>query len=397
MADRAIDVDALWRIAARKSQALRVPPQNLEVEGLRCLVASLQVDGRYDGEALRVIQREIFLWIVSYLELARDLERHPEITDVPVARPLFITGFGRTGSTLLLNLLALDVEARAPLLWQLLAPSPPPQSGDCADPRIAAAQRRVDVFTQVDPRVRQIHPMAPDAPDECHWMMRHSPLAVTLYRVPEYWTWLKTLPVGDLRSLYHGYRRQVQQLQLFDRRGHWLSKSFSHLHYMPVLHDVFPDANVVRLHRHPCQAIPSLCSLVSIYRRLTTRQVDANEIGATLLDMFVDGMDRLMNVPQPVAAQRAIDISYDELTADPVAGPIAVVRRIYDRFGYAYTPAFEQAMARRLEAQRAAERPRHVYTIEQFGLSRAQVLERTVDYLRWSEARCGTLAPVRRM
>jgi hypothetical protein len=292
----------------------------------------------------------------------------------------------------LLKLLALDVEARAPLLWQLLAPSPPPRAADRSDPRIAAAQRRVDVFTRIDPLVQQIHPMAAEAPDECHWMMRHSPLTVTLYQVPEYWAWLKALPVGDLRSLYQGYRRQVQHLQLFDRRGHWLSKAFSHLHYMPVLHDVFPDANVVRLHRHPCQAIPSLCSLVSIYRRLTTRRIDANEIGATLLDMFVDGMDRLMRVPQPVAAAHAIDISYDELTADPVAGPIAVVRRLYDRFGYAYTPAFEQAMVRTLEAQRSVERPRHVYSAEQFGLSRDQMVDRAGDYLLWSEARCGALA-----
>jgi hypothetical protein len=386
MMDRAIDIDALWRVAARRLQASPAPPHDLEVEGLRCLVASLQVAGRYDAAALRIIQREIFVWIVGYLELARDLAQHPEIADVPVSRPLFITGFGRTGSTLLLNLLALDVEARAPLLWQLLAPSPPPRPGDRTDPRIAAAQRRLDAFTQVDPRVQQIHPMAPEAPDECHWMMRHSPLTVTLYRVPEYWVWLKGLAVGDLRSLYQGYRRQVQQLQLFDRRSHWLSKAFSHLHYMPVLHDVFPDANVVRLHRHPCQAIPSLCSLVSIYRRLTTRQIDGNEIGATLLDMFTDGMDRLMRVPEPGGAARAIDIGYDELTADPVASPIAVVRRLYDRFGYAYSPAFEQAMVRTLEAQRAVERPRHVYTLEQFGLSHAQVVERTGDYLRWSDA-----------
>jgi hypothetical protein len=392
MADRAIDIDALWRIAARRLQASPVPPSDLEVEGLRCLAASLQVAGRYDAEALRVIQREIFVWIVSYLELARDLARHPEIADVPVSRPLFITGFGRTASTLLLGLLALDVEARAPLLWQLLAPSPPPRPGDRADPRIAAAQRRLDAFTQIDPLVQQIHPMAPEAPDECHWMMRHSPLTVTLYQVPEYWTWLKTLATSDLRSLYQGYRRQVQQLQLFDRRGHWLSKAFSHLHYMAVLHDVFPDANVVRLHRHPCQAIPSLCSLVSIYRRLTMRQIDGNEIGATLLDMFADGMDRLMRVPQPGAAARAIDISFDELTADPVAGPIAVVRRLYGRFGYGYSPAFEQAMVLALEARRAVGRPRHVYTLEQFGLSRAQVVERAGDYLRWSEARCGALA-----
>jgi hypothetical protein len=75
-----------------------------------------------------------------------------------------------------------------------------------------------------------------------------------------------------------------------------------------------------------------------------------------------------------------------------VAGPIAVVRRLYDRFGYAYSPAFEQAMVRILEAQRAVERPRHVYALEQFGLSSANVVERTTDYLRWSESRFGALA-----
>jgi hypothetical protein len=393
MAERAIDVDALWRIASRRLHASPVPPGDLEVEGLRCLVGSLQAGGRYDAAALRIIEREVFAWIVGYLELARDLARHPEITEVPLARPLFITGFGRTGSTLLLNLLALDGEARPPLLWELLAPSPPPRPGECADPRIAAAQRRLDAFTRIDPRVQQIHPMAPDMPDECHWMMRHGPLAVMLYRVPEYWAWLKGLAVDDLRLLYQGYRRQVQQLQLFDRRGHWLSKAFSHLHYMPVLHDVFPDANVVRLHRDPCQAIPSLCSLVSIYRRLTTRRIDGSEIGATLLDLFVDGMDRMMRAWQPGTAARAVDVGYHEITGgDPVAGPVGVVRRLYERFGYAYGPAFEQAMVRALEAQRAVPRPRHVYTLAQFGLSRSQVVERTRDYLRWSEARCGPIA-----
>jgi len=180
-------------------------------------------------------------------------ERHPEITEVRFSRPLFITGFGRTGSTLLLNLLALDVEARAPLLWQLLAPSPR-AAGDRSDPRIAAAQRRVDVFTQVDPLVQQIHPMAPEAPDECHWMMRHSPLAVTLYRVPEYWAWLKRSRSTTAVAL-QGYRRQVQHLQLSTA---WPLAEQGVFPFCTTcrLHDVFPDANVVRLAPQSLQAIP---------------------------------------------------------------------------------------------------------------------------------------------
>ena len=39
----------------------------------------------------------------------------------------------------------------------------------------------------------------------------------------------------------------------------------------------------------------------------------------------------------------------------------------------------------------AIAREEHDYTAEQFGLSRAHIVERTADYLRWSEARCGPL------
>jgi len=391
--DRLIDIDDLWRVAARKLRASPQPPSNLHTEGLRCLASALQSDGRYDGDALRRLQREIVAWILAYLNFDKDLVRHGEIADVPVHRPLLIAGFGRTGSTLLHNLLALDAEARAPLLWELWAPSPPPRLDTCAtDPRIEIAQRRLDAFTEADPLIRHIHPMAARAPDECHWMMRHTPLAAMLYEVPEYWAWLKQLGDGELAELYSHYRLQVQHLQLFCRRGHWLSKASSHLHFMPVLFDVFADANVIRLHRDPCHAVPSLCSLVAGYRRLFSPRVDRGEIGATILDMFVDGMRRSMAAPTSSGRRPFIDIRYGDLISDPVA----TVGRIYVHFGYRYGAEFERDMTRYLENPRAAARPRHDYALGQFGLTRTQVLERSADYLAWAQRNCGELVDLGR-
>src|SRR5215468_6084104 len=106
--DRSIDVDELWRVAARKLQAPPLPPRDLHVEGLRRLASALQSEGRYDAGALRLLQREVFAWILSYLSFRKDQMLYPDIADVPVQRPLVIAGFGRTGSTLLHNLLALD-------------------------------------------------------------------------------------------------------------------------------------------------------------------------------------------------------------------------------------------------------------------------------------------------
>jgi hypothetical protein len=383
-----IDIDELWRIAARKLRTSLQAPDDLHVEGLRCLAAALQSEGRYDAGALRLLQREIFARILADQGFSSDLALYPGIPDVPVHRPLFVAGFGRTGSTLLHNLLALDGNARAPLLWELWTPSPPPRPESYAtDPRIEIAQRRLDGFTRADPRILQIHPMMARAPDECHWMMRHSPLTAMFYQAPEYWAWLKQLDDRELAELYSHYRLQIQHLQLFCRREHWLSKASTHLHFMPVLFDVFPDANVIRLHRHPCHAVPSLCSLVAGYRRLFSPQVDYHEVGTTILDMFTDGMRRSMAASQH-RSQQIIDIRFEDLVIDPAAA----VRRIYAQFGYRFGATFEQDLARAIENERTAVRPRHAYSLEQFGLSRAQVIERSANYLSWVQPRCGELA-----
>ena len=378
---RAIDIDDLWRVAARKVGASPKPPQDVYVDGLRCLASALQTPERYGEPALRLLQRELFVRILADLGVSRDIAAHPEIAGIPVRRPLLITGFGRTGSTLLHNLLALDPHARAPRLWELWAPSPPPHPETAAsDPRIETAQRRLDAFTAADPSIRKIHPMAAGAPDECHWMMRHSALIPMLYQVPEYWEWLKQLGNDELKELYSHYRLQIQHLQLWTRSDFWVSKATTHLHFMPVLFDVFPDANIVRLHRDPCHAVPSLCSLVSGYRKLFAPRVDYREVGATLLDMFVDNMSRSMAAPANKADQ-ITDIRFEDLVADP----IVAVRKIYQRFGYPYRAEFEQEMTRYLESERAGPRSRHAYTLEQFGLSQSEVTDRCGDYLTWLE------------
>jgi Sulfotransferase family len=382
-AARAIDIDELWRVAARKVRAAPNPPQDVYVDGLRCLASALETPGRYDESALRLLQRELFVRIHADLSISRDVAARPEISQIPVRRPLLITGFGRTGSTLLHNLLALDPGARAPLLWELWMPSPPPHPDTAAsDPRIESAQRRLDAFTAADPQIRKIHPMEARAPDECHWMMRHSALLPMLYQVPEYWEWLKQLGRGDLRELYSHYRLQIQHLQLWIRGDFWVSKATTHLHFMPVLFDVFPDANIVRLHRDPCHAVPSLCSLMSGYRRLFASRVDLAEIGTTLLDMFIDNMNRSMAAPANKAGQIA-DIRFEDLVADP----IGAVRAIYRRFGYPYGAEFEQQMTRHLDRERTAPWPRHAPALEQFGLSQSEMTDRCADYLAWLETR----------
>jgi hypothetical protein len=180
----------------------------------------------------------------------------------------------------------------------------------------------------------------------------------------------------------------VQHLQLFCGGTHWLSKSVAHLHYLPVLRDVFPDAGVIRLHRHPARAVPSLCSLAAAYRAIFSERINRVEIGETILDMFVDGTRRMMAADLP--SGDVADVHYADLVADP----IGVVRRIYRELGYSWSTAFEAAMKDYLEQERGIPRPPHRYALEEFSLSQAVVLDSTAGYLHWIEQHGGVLADV---
>jgi hypothetical protein len=381
-----IDLGKLFEAA---EQTLRVEPlsrpDELHWTGLVRLADALMRAAQGEAPALRAARREIGGWIQSYVAFERDRVLHCQIVEVPVEKPLFLVGFGRTGSTLLHNLLALAPKARAPLLWELFTPSPPPKpSADDAAERIEVARHRLEFLAKFAPVVSLAHPMAPDAPDECHWMMRHSPLWVMLYDVPDYWAWLKSLSSSELRQLYAHYRLQVQHVTLL-KRGYWVSKAFSHLHFMSVLHDVFPDARIIRLHRDPTAAIPSLCSLAQSRRSIYSSRVDPRAIGAGMLDLFLDGMARSMALDRARPDAPVVDVHFAELVADP----IGTARRVLGRLGYPCDASAERAMQAYLEKAAAAPAYQHRYSLEEFGLDRAEVLDRSAEYLAWAEARCG--------
>ena len=77
--------------------------------------ANLGVIGRF---AIRLL---IVEGLINRLRIRECLESNPTIEDVEVRNPLLVVGMPRTGTTLLHNLLALDPQGRAPLLWELVS------------------------------------------------------------------------------------------------------------------------------------------------------------------------------------------------------------------------------------------------------------------------------------
>ena len=148
----------------------------------------------------------------------------------------------------------------------------------------------------------------------------------------------------------------------------------------------FPDARIVRLHRDPCQVIPALASLIAHLQIPYTSRVNFYELGQLMLEIFVDSMQRSMQIDKQMDLKHFIDVVFDDLARNPVG----TVREIYGKFGYQYTDQFDGELSKYLGRDSVTRQYKHVYTQEQFGLSRAQIMERSEEYLTWVEQRTGS-------
>src|SRR3546814_2807847 len=69
-------------------------------------------------------------------DLVEWYRKHPQIQDEAVDRPVFITGYGRSGTTILFEILSQDPQFRVARKWEGLFPCPPPEEESyTTDPR----------------------------------------------------------------------------------------------------------------------------------------------------------------------------------------------------------------------------------------------------------------------
>src|SRR6185436_19453041 len=76
----------------------------------------------------RVIARtDLVRLLENRLYMVDARKRHPEIAEGRIARPLFIVGLPRTGTTILHELLAQDPANRVPMTWEAMHVHPAPE------------------------------------------------------------------------------------------------------------------------------------------------------------------------------------------------------------------------------------------------------------------------------
>jgi Sulfotransferase family len=192
--------------------------------------------------------------------------------------------------------------------------------------------------------------------------------------VPAYGRWLLAT---DQRSAYEYHRLALQVLQSGGVRGRWTLKSPHHAIALDTLTAVYPDAQLVLLHRDPVALCASVCSLITELSGCFTdadHRAYITEHWESLLEESIRRVDAF-RVAQP--GHPIIDVQYDDLVRDPVG----TVAAIYDFFDDPLDPDAEKAMAKYAAANTKGSRGVHGYTLADYGLDAGEITERFSGYI----------------
>lgn len=294
----------------------------------------------------------------------------PSVLNRLVQRPLYVVGLPRTGTTLLYNLLCQDPRGRPLMSYEALFPVPPlPPASD-----LRRWQTRMSVWflNWSAPQLPAVHALEANGPEECTWILQNtfvSPSFLLSAQLTRYHEYLTNLPREEVVKAYHYYADVLRLLQVPGDDRHWVLKSPAHRGALAELMEVIPSACVVQTRRDPREVVGSSCSLFAVSRGLFSDRIDEAALGREVLNLLVLGEQRA----QAAAAkypERLLEIPFEELVAEP----IAIVRRIYDHFGYVYSPEMEQGMRAWLAANPRGKRGRHRYSLAEFGLTEGDVL-----------------------
>jgi hypothetical protein len=301
---------------------------------------------------------------------------HPDLAATAVARPVFILGLPRTGTTLLSYLLDADPANRSLLRWEAFTSVPPPDPSSWRDdPRLARAAMEMDALYAAAPEFKAIHYEAADGPTECVTLLGQEMRSVhfeTLANLPSYGEWHLAC---DMRPAYEWHRSVLQVLQSA-WPGRWVLKSPCHNLALDALAAVYPDAVFVATHRDPVTVVASLANLVSVLSGLGTDHDFDEYIERRWLDLASLMIDRFMAARSNLGEHRFYDIDYRDLVGDP----IGTVSTLYDGLGWELTPETLGRFRSYLDANPQGKHGRHDYSLDQFGLTEHQIRERFADY-----------------
>lgn len=391
----------LLNLAGRGANLVGLHPVNLELESLlhramantglsdfggdefrqplALLLSGLENDARLSLLGRMVARGDLLRTLENRLGLVDLLKQHPGIADQPIARPIFVVGPPRSGTTIFHDLMTLDPDNRVPLSWEAAYPLPPPETASYrTDPRIARVQSDLDRVDKLLPEFKKMHPMGAQRAQECVAITAHdftSMIYQVQFNVPNYDRWVLDC---DMRSALRWHRRFLQVLQWRAPGKRWVLKSPQHMWHLQHIHREYPDALFVQTHRDPLRIVASMSNLAATLHGLASDHVDLPAIANYYAQALARGYNNTVAYRKSgkLADEQVIDVYFQDFRGDQVG----TLRRAYQHFGFELQDSAAAAMQSFLAKNPADKHGRHVYSLDDTRLDERRVRGLFSDY-----------------
>lgn len=358
-----LDFDGLVA-AARRETGLSSFGEDDWAEPLQVLLRALEEEAELNLMGRLATRSELLIWLGNRLKITDLVARHPEILDEVIDRPIFIAGLGRSGTSILQELLHQDPGLRTPLFWEAYYPVESALSQGTDARAQALGDGIVTQWIRVNPEMQTMHETAGHLPSEDATLVTfgfvtdHIP---SFYQIPSYHQYLNG---ADPNLFYRHHKRALQVLQWRRPGRRWFTKSATwHLVHLETLFRHYPDARIIHTHRDPLRINASVGNLLrAYYFQRSDKPFDAPGFRA-ILDGAATGqlLERVIDLRQSgkVPQAQIVDALYQDLMEDPVAA-VAKIYRAFDM-------PFDEAAAERINRY-LAFKPKHKHGVHRYAL-----------------------------
>jgi hypothetical protein len=157
----------------------------------------------------------------------------------------------------------------------------------------------------------------------------------------------------------------------------WVLKSPVHLHSLPTVLAVYPDALVVVTHRDPLMVLGSATSLVANLRWVHSDTVDFAAIGRELAARYAATLDRLVDLDVELRGTgRLQHVHYRDVASDVVG----VMGPLYAALGLPMSDDTLARMRSEIAARPKDKHGAHEYSFDDVGLDREEQRARFARY-----------------
>lgn len=323
--------------------------------------------------------------LVHWLCFGLDDILFPAYKNHPIEKPLFILGNLRSGSTFLHRLLSRDKETFTSLTtWDIyLTPSVTQKKITQFIARLdnkylgGTMHKLLHKFDAATLGKLKIHPISffqPEEDENIHLHIWDGYFVTFLFpfmdEMPNYQHFDEALSPQHKKRIMTFYKSMIQRHMYATGQKYFVAKNPAFSAKIETLVEFFPEARIIYLARNPLDMLPSTISWINYARRQFTDPGDGFFYIDEIVDMtqywYSHPLEYLDARPSP----RHLIMKYDDL----IQRPETVIRAFYEQFGYPDKPGLpiiiDQAVKETLSFNSD-----HVYSLEEMGLTREQVLK----------------------